>query len=1063
MQLHLSLFATALLSRAATVPAQETSDHLNFDAYGTTLQLPVASEVEYDQTQNGGGSAPTFPDEDTLHVSGNRWSAYPIATEVYEDSVLQFTFALHEATHAGFQAICLDADLELTGKNGQCIVLSSSQGWLDDMLNANKMTNVNATTQHSIPIGHFFTGPVNYLVFLQDSDGSASDKRLGDSSVSGLRLVRRSRIGLKMNIAGVDEELANHQLNYKFNGKTQDTTDWLIHINEDGAGVQINGNQWKALALNAPYNITHTTLLEFDIVVNDPGDVHAICLDANTDVVTNGKECITLLSHPDKLHYTLTTQLEVGVVQHMIIPVGMIRGLVGGEHQVVNYVAFVQDNDVGDKRGGMSTFSNLRLYEEDRTPLKFQLHNATVAVPNIQDSFTSSSGSAVQDSLDHIQSVSPDGRKVTVYGNSWKRYKLDAPFDVGHATMARFTFEVPVEAEFFLFCLLRDTDNQHDGRNDCWAPGGKDVPGGGFSFPALSPLTRQGETNEYEINIGSYFQGPVYYLAFGQDNDAGHLETRAEGEGSVSNIEIYNLPSLKIGLDAGSFAIPNEQQFYESSAQDNTPIRDNLAVVSDDGASITLRGNMWRSLPLQPPLPAAALGDFVVSFDYLLTTPGEIHAICFEDNKLQGDYDNPSENRYDPKRCILLNLFQEESNLVWWNGYMTAVGEPHRFVFNLSKMPIERFYSWSYLALVQDSDADKSVGEMKVSNLHVTTSLTSCLKEVDHAFQLDDCTIGHFLAGVESKMAENAAACGANPDPLLELMAHFDARDEMQVYKKIERICSASYDASGYDFEKAISSEPQVVREFIDGGTFLNYERDSEGSNLAKDGAGIGFADQYTSDHLLSFPQHHALDQCDVGAAMCCWVTSRGASALAANSDVCYVDMKASRLTAHVKDGYSVYGDTAGGGNAHCRGFAWGTDGGSVHGALKGNALFKVGFADHLYAGLTGHVEQVPGAPMCGCIDRMPVVTQAACTKVTDATSTVDVAYNKAIGAYHAKYNMGTIEYADCGSDLKDYYKTLVGADSHHAAYMDTRIVGDGKCHGAINVFLEGKGLIKTA
>jgi len=42
MQLHLSLFATALLSRAATVPAQETSDHLNFDAYGTTLQLPVS-------------------------------------------------------------------------------------------------------------------------------------------------------------------------------------------------------------------------------------------------------------------------------------------------------------------------------------------------------------------------------------------------------------------------------------------------------------------------------------------------------------------------------------------------------------------------------------------------------------------------------------------------------------------------------------------------------------------------------------------------------------------------------------------------------------------------------------------------------------------------------------------------------------------------------------------------------------------------------------------------------------------------------------------------------------
>jgi len=313
-----------------------------------------------------------------------------------------------------------------------------------------------------------------------------------------------------------------------------------------------------------------------------------------------------------------------------------------------------------------------------------------------------------------------------------------------------------------------------------------------------------------------------------------------------------------------------------------------------------------------------------------------------------------------------------------------------------------------------------------------------------------------------SKMAESAALCGVNNDPLLELMAQFDARDESDVYKKIEKICSASYEASRYDFENAISSEPQVVREFIDGGTMLNYERDSKGSSLMKDGAGIGHVDQYASSHLLSWPKHHALDQCKVGAAMCCWVDSRGASNLAMNSDVCYVNMKSSRRTAHVADGYSIYGDTAGDGNVNCHGFAWGSKNGSIHSALKGNALFKVGFMDNLYNSLKGNVEQVPGAPLCGCIDRMPVVTKAACTKVTDTTSNVDVTYNKVTGRYSAQYNMGTIEYADCGSDLNEYYKTLEGVDSHNAAYIDTRLVGDGKCHEAINVFLGGKGLIKT-
>ena len=145
-------------------------------------------------------------------------------------------------------------------------------------------------------------------------------------------------------------------------------------------------------------------------------------------------------------------------------------------------------------------------------------------------------------------------------------------------------------------------------------------------------------------------------------------------------------------------------------------------------------------------------------------------------------------------------------------------------------------------------------------------------------------------------------------------------------------------------------SETQLGKEFIDGGT---------GCSLTKDGAGIGFSDQYATSHILSWPKHHALDQCDVGASMCCWLDSRSDTALVDNTDVCYV--KASRRTAHAADGYSIYGDSSGG-EVNCHGFAWGTDGGSISSALKGNALFKVGSMNNLYEGLKGNVEQVPGA-----------------------------------------------------------------------------------------------------
>ena len=82
-------------------------------------------------------------------------------------------------------------------------------------------------------------------------------------------------------------------------------------------------------------------------------------------------------------------------------------------------------------------------------------------------------------------------------------------------------------------------------------------------------------------------------------------------------------------------------------------------------------------------------------------------------------------------------------------------------------------------------------------------------------------------------MVENS--CPTN-DLLLELVAFFSAKQEMEVYKKIDRICKSSYASSEYDFAKTVLSETQLVKDFIDGGT---------GCSLTKDGAGIGFSDQY--------------------------------------------------------------------------------------------------------------------------------------------------------------------------------------------------------------------------
>jgi hypothetical protein len=47
----------------------------------------------------------------------------------------------------------------------------------------------------------------------------------------------------------------------------------------------------------------------------------------------------------------------------------------------------------------------------------------------------------------------------------------------------------------------------------------------------------------------------------------------------------------------------------------------------------------------------------------------------------------------------------------------------------------------------------------------------------------------------------------------------------------------------------------------------------------------------------------------------------------------------------------------------------------------KGNNLFYISmYDDHMYQ--RGYVRSVPGAPMCGCVEKMPIVTRADCTEI---------------------------------------------------------------------------------
>jgi len=374
-----------------------------------------------------------------------------------------------------------------------------------------------------------------------------------------------------------------------------------------------------------------------------------------------------------------------------------------------------------------------------------------------------------------------------------------------------------------------------------------------------------------------------------------------------------------------------------------------------------------------------------------------------------------------------------------------------------------------YIAFVSDEDAKdangiRSRGESTFSNIEITTNLTSCLKdEPDFSFSLGDCTAENFLAAIKTKMESTDDCTVANKtDPLLELFAMFDATEEVDVYSNIEKICTGAYKMAGYDvYDDTLGmdtdTERQITGEFLDGGSVWNYGKGDAGAGI--DMATIRkVSSTVSTSRLLKWPNHHSLDYCDVGAAMCCTAASRGNdpsnAGSAPNSEICYVDIAASKRSARVNDGYSIYSQDQTN-DIYCEAFAWGTDGGSIQSALKGNALFQTGFANML----SGSVEQIPGAPLCGCLDRMPVVTNAKCTQVTSADSSVDINFTKRLGVFDSTFNLGTITNADCG-DFVSHYKDLEGGvDTPDTSFVADRIVGATGCADATATFLATKEL----
>ncbi len=186
------------------------------------------------------------------------------------------------------------------------------------------------------------------------------------------------------------------------------------------------------------------------------------------------------------------------------------------------------------------------------------------------------------------------------------------------------------------------------------------------------------------------------------------------------------------------------------------------------------------------------------------------------------------------------------------------------------------------------------------------------------------------------------------------------------------------------------------------------------------------------------------------------------------NTDICYVDMSRSPKSNHVVEGAVIFDDKDGvrEGDAHCHGLAWADDHLSFSHRYRGNNLFYVSMYDHLRE--RGYVRNVPGAPMCGCVEKMPTVSRSDCTEM-DITEHFSLKYVPGSYTFHAKVDEARIQFNACqgandnNNDLEAYYERLVneGAVENKLEEFSEYLVGEDNCSPAIAEFLDGFGIVR--
>jgi len=268
----------------------------------------------------------------------------------------------------------------------------------------------------------------------------------------------------------------------------------------------------------------------------------------------------------------------------------------------------------------------------------------------------------------------------------------------------------------------------------------------------------------------------------------------------------------------------------------------------------------------------------------------------------------------------------------------------------------------------------------------------------------------------------------------------------------IEAYCEDADFGLNFTYVTTESGNPrnfQWDNNYFDGWTLWNRE-----TTLNEDGDSIRRTWDIHEQTRIAWPdlegsyEDDNFQNCDARAVMCCFTDNHQAE-MSTNSELCYHDMEDSATSNHIKAGWTLFDSETEA--AYCTAFSWHDDEGHMTARYRGNALFYTSMYSGLYD--AGMAKSIPSAPMCACIEQMPVVSHADCVSVTATDELYELSFTPDTISVRLA---ASVTYGNCGNFI-DHYATM--ATDEEVTDLKSKIVGE--CDEPRKEFLNDKFLVQ--